>query len=148
MKARLRCRLKSAAENTIRRGHPWIFSESIAEQNREGTMGELAVIYDRRDQFLAIGLFDPDSSLRIRVLHVGKPAVIDHAWWRASLEAALAKRAGILDRTPPRAGLSMAKAIAGPDSCWINTRHALVLKLYTAAWLSRVDELSELCANV
>ena len=64
---RLRCQLKPAAENAVRRGHPWVFSESIVDQNREGVAGELAVIYDRRDRFLAVGLFDPGAPLRIRV---------------------------------------------------------------------------------
>src|SRR6267142_827651 len=93
--ARLRCRLTAAAENIVRGGHPWIFDNSIREQNREGEAGELVVIYDRKDRFLAVGLFDPASPLRIRVLHVGKPVQIDESWWRAQCDAALARRIAI-----------------------------------------------------
>jgi len=56
----------AAAEARVRGGHPWIFADSIREQNREGEAGELAVIYDRNDTFLAVGLFDPDSPIRVR----------------------------------------------------------------------------------
>src|SRR6185369_9766712 len=69
----LRLRVTSTAESILRGGHPWLFADSVREQNREGRAGELAVVYDRRDRFLAIGLFDPDSPIRMRVLHVGKP---------------------------------------------------------------------------
>jgi 23S rRNA (cytosine1962-C5)-methyltransferase len=31
------------------------------------------VIFDRNDKFLAVGFFDPESPIRVRVLHVGKP---------------------------------------------------------------------------
>jgi 23S rRNA (cytosine1962-C5)-methyltransferase len=76
---RLRLRITAAAETILRDGHPWLFAGSIHEQNRDGQAGELAVIYDRKDRFLAIGLFDPESPLRVRVLHAGKPVTIDDA---------------------------------------------------------------------
>ena len=61
---RLRLRVSKAAELHIRDGHPWVYESSVREQNREGEPGELAVVYDRRDRFLAIGLYDPFSPLR------------------------------------------------------------------------------------
>src|SRR5438093_4792917 len=97
VKTMLRLRVAAAAETAIRSGHPWVFAGSIHEQDREGELGELAVIYDRKDRFLAIGLFDPDSPLRVRVLHTGKPVTIDAVWWRDRLGAALARRDGLFD---------------------------------------------------
>src|SRR2546430_9360625 len=38
---RLHLRLPLAAESMIRSGHPWLFADSIREQNREGEPGEL-----------------------------------------------------------------------------------------------------------
>ncbi len=90
---RLRLRITAAAETIVRSGHPWLFADSIHEMNRAGQPGELAVIYDRKDKFLAVGLFDPDSPIRVRILHAGKPQTIDSAWWQARLENALARRA-------------------------------------------------------
>ena len=72
----------ATAETILRGGHPWLFADSIRAQNRAGQTGELAVIYDRHDKFLAVGLYDPDSPLRVRVLHAGKPVTVDAAWWR------------------------------------------------------------------
>ena len=94
---RLRLRVTAAAENYVRAGHPWVFADSVREQNREGASGELAVLYDRQDKFLAAGLFDPDSPIRVRVLHAGKPLTLDTAWWTARLEAAVRRRDGLFD---------------------------------------------------
>src|SRR5436190_1794377 len=88
----LRLRVTAAAEAALRRGHPWLFAESLREQNRDGKAGDLAVIYDRQDKFLAVGLFDPDSPIRVRVLHAGRPQKIDAAWWAARFDAAVRTR--------------------------------------------------------
>ena len=52
---RLRLRVTASAESMIRSGHPWLFADSIREQNREAEPGELVVIYDRKNRFLAVG---------------------------------------------------------------------------------------------
>ena len=96
---RLRLRLTNTAESIVRSGHPWLFADSIREQNRVGQTGELAVIYDRNDKFLAVGLFDAESPIRVRILHAGKPQTIDSVWWQAHLEKSLARRAKLFDAT-------------------------------------------------
>lgn len=138
---RLRLRVTATAESLIRGGHPWLYDASIREQNRAGQPGELAVIYDRRDRFLALGLYDPLSPIRVRVLHHGKPATADDAWWRARLQAALARRDGLFD-----AQTTGYRCLSGESDGWpgiVLDRYdtTYVLKLYTAAWLPRVGEV-------
>src|SRR5947207_2954307 len=94
-KPRLRLRISPAAEGELRAGHPWVFDNSVREQNREGEAGELGVVYDRKDRFLAVGLFDPNSPIRLRVLHAGKPQTIDAGWWSARLAQAVERRRGL-----------------------------------------------------
>ncbi|HQW29302.1 MAG TPA: class I SAM-dependent methyltransferase [Verrucomicrobiales bacterium] len=141
---RLKISLRPTAESIVRGGHPWIYSDSIRSQNREGEAGELAVIYDRRDKFLAVGFFDPDSPLRVRILHVGKPATLDEAWWQARLDEALGHRETIAD-----ARTSGLRLINGESDGWpglVLDRYdtTLVLKLYTPAWLSRLTMLERM----
>jgi 23S rRNA (cytosine1962-C5)-methyltransferase len=136
----LRLRVTAAAETAVRSGHPWVYSDSIHESNHAGQTGELAVIYDRKDRFLAVGLFDPDSPIRVRILHAGKPQTIDHAWWQARLEQTLARRRGLFD-----AQITGYRLIHGESDGWpglVLDRYdtTLVLKLYTAAWLPRLDD--------
>jgi len=138
--ARLRFRVTAAAEKAVRAGHPWVFAESIREQNRPGQLGELAVIYDRADKFLALGLFDPDSPLRVRVLHTGKPVTVDAGWWEARLAAAVARRAGLFDERTTGYRLLYGESDGWPGLVLDRYGETLVLKLYTAAWLPQLDE--------
>ena len=141
---RLRLRLTATAESIVRGGHPWVFADSVKEQNREGVVGELAVIFDRKDKFLAIGFFDPESPIRVRVLHAGKPATIDGTFWRSRLDAAVRRRHGLFD-----ANTTGYRIINGESDGWpglVLDRYdtTLVLKIYTAAWFERLEAISGL----
>jgi 23S rRNA (cytosine1962-C5)-methyltransferase len=138
--ARLRLRITATAETIVRGGHPWLFSDSVLESNRPGQTGELAVIYDRKDRFLAVGLFDPDSPIRVRILHAGKPQTIDAAWWTARLAQALDRRAGLFDAQTTGCRLIHGESDGWPGLVLDRYDTTLVLKLYTAAWLPRLDE--------
>ena len=137
--ARLRLRISLAAETILRSGHPWLFAESIQEQNREGRLGELAVIYDRKDQFLALGLFDPDSPIRLRVLHAGKPQAVDDDWWSERLDQALRLRQGLFDQQTTGLRWINGESDGWPGLVLDRYDRTLVLKLYTAAWLPRLE---------
>ncbi len=141
---RLRLRVTAAAEAVIRSGHPWLFADSVKEQNRPGNTGELAVIYDRKDQFLAVGLFDADSPFRVRILHAGKPQTIDREWWTARLKQALERRRGLFDDRTTGYRCVNGESDGWPGLALDRYDTTLVLKLYTAAWLPRLDELAEL----
>lgn len=145
--ARLRLRVTAAAESSIRGGHPWLFASSVREQNRDGRTGELAVIYDRRDRFLAIGLFDADSPLRVRVLHAGKPVTVDDAWWRARLSATVARRRGLFDAQTTGYRLINGESDGWPGLVLDRYGPAAVLKCYTSAWLERLGQLGPLIAE-
>lgn len=141
---RLRLRVTAAAEKQLRAGHPWVYSDSVREQNRTGVAGELAVIFDRRDKFLAVGMFDPESPIRVRVLQTGKPLAIDPAFWQARLNAAVEYRGPWFG-----AETNGYRLINGESDGWpglVLDRYAttLVLKIYTAAWLPWLDTIETL----
>jgi 23S rRNA (cytosine1962-C5)-methyltransferase len=139
--SRLRLRVTPDAVRQIRSGHPWLFADSIREQNREGEPGELAIIYDRNNKFLAVGLFDPDSPIRLRVLHTGKPTTIEAAWWRERLRAAIARRADLFDEQTTGYRCINGESDGWPGLVLDSYDATLVLKLYTAAWLPRLEEI-------
>jgi 23S rRNA (cytosine1962-C5)-methyltransferase len=140
----LRLRLTAAAESIVRGGHPWVFAKSVREQNRPGKTGELAILFDRNDCFLAVGLFDETSPIRVRVLHAGKPQRLDPAWWQMHFAETLALRKNLFG--PETNGFRL---VNGENDRWPGlvldqydtTR---VLKIYTAVWLSRLDEMGDL----
>jgi 23S rRNA (cytosine1962-C5)-methyltransferase len=141
---RLRLRVTAAAESVLRAGHPWLFAESVREQNRAGQAGELAVIYDRKDRFLATGLYDPDSPIRVRLLHVGKPRAIDPRWWAERLARALKVREGLFDEQTTGYRWINGESDGWPGLVLDRYDRTLVLKLYTAIWLPRLEEMTGL----
>ncbi|MBK1828189.1 class I SAM-dependent methyltransferase [Haloferula rosea] len=137
------------AESAVRAGHPWVFGESIKTQNRDGKAGEFVVMYDRRDRFMAIGLYDPDSPIRVRVVHQGKPATVDRDWWLERAMEARGKREGVVFK----AGTNGGRWINGESEGFpgmVVDRYAgtLVVKLYSAIWLPRWDEIEGVLREV
>jgi len=139
--ALLHVHLKPAAEEAVRAGHPWVYDQSIRKQNRPGRPGEPAALYDRKNRFLAIGLFDPDSPLRIRVLHRGNPVPLDDAWWRERLHRAASRRLGLFDTQTTGCRLVHGESDGWPGLVLDRYGPVLVLNLYTAAWLPWLDSL-------
>ena len=89
---RLAVRLTADALRHVRRGHPWVFDASIVSLSHEGAAGDLAVVFDADRRFAAIGLYDPTSPIRLRILHRGRPITIDAGWWRQRIAEAVDRR--------------------------------------------------------
>ena len=127
-------RVRPAAEHALRQGHPWVFDHSIEQQSRAGAAGDLAVVFDRkRKHFLAIGLWDPASPIRMRVLQHHTPVPIDGGWWRQRAETAMRLRAQL-----PASGTTGYRLVHGendglPGLVLDRYGSTLVMKLYTAA---------------
>lgn len=148
-KSRLRVRLFPRAEIAVRSGHPWIYADSIKSQSREGETGELAVIYDKRDRFFAIGMFEAESPIRIRILQFGKSATLDREWWLGKARDCLSERklAVLNDRT------NGARVINGESEGFPGLvadmyAETLVVKLYAAGWLPRWPEIEGILREV
>ena len=142
----LRLRISQKAETILRGGHPWLFSDSIRDQNRPGTVGELAIIYDRKDRFLGMGLFDPEGPIRVRMLHAGKPQPVDRTWWQQHLATALDRRRHLFDAQTNGYRLCNGESDGWPGLVLDRYDSTLVLKIYTTVWLSRLNEIVELLA--
>src|SRR5512145_2829400 len=82
---RIALRINASAERALRQGHPWVFDRSITEQSHTGAPGDLAVIFDDKRRFLAIGLYDPTSAIRVRVLQSRDSATINTDWFQNKL---------------------------------------------------------------
>ena len=92
---RVALRVTKDAQRQVRGGHPWVFPASITSLSHEGAAGDLAVLFDEDRKFLAIGLYDPSSPLRVRVLHHGRPIAIDDAFWATRIDGALTRRVAL-----------------------------------------------------
>lgn len=130
------------AQRALRQGHPWLYAEAIERQSHEGQPGDLAVIFDDRRRFLAVGLYDPTSPIRVRVLQRGRPAPIDAAWFAAKIAAALALRQP-LHEDPQTTGYRLIHGENDGLPALVLDRYgdSGVLKLYTPAWIPHLPQL-------
>ena len=134
---RLAVRVTPDALRHIRAGHPWVFEESVTSISHEADVGDLSVIFDNDRKFVALALYDPDSPIQFRILHVGKPTPIDADWWRSTIDAALAIRAPFT--TAADADRLAYRVLNGENdgvSGLVVDRFAgvLVVKLYSSVW--------------
>ena len=149
---RLALRLNPLAEHALRQGHPWIFDQAITEQSHTGQAGDLAVIFDDHRRFLAVGLYDPDSPIRVRILQSRQPATINADWFKSRLAAAASLRAPLLAQPAARATTGYRLVHGENDGLpgLVIDRYAgtLVLKLYTPAWIPHLKAFCAALAQV
>jgi 23S rRNA (cytosine1962-C5)-methyltransferase len=144
---RLAMQVTPDALRRIRAGHPWVYDRSIVSVKRDGAPGDLAVVFDRRDRFAAIGLFDPESPIRLKVLHFGTPVAIDSAWFASRIDRACVAREAAFGSGAIEAGAH--RLVNGENDGLpglVVDRYAdvLVVKSYSAAWWPWLRTIVEL----
>ncbi len=122
-------------EKIILSGHPWVFDKSVISQKGDGPPGTLGIIFDRKNKFLAAGLYDPLSPLRLRILQKGKPAPINEGFFIERLKKAFSTREFL-----PSTGTTGYRLINGendgfPGLVMDRYEDTLVIKIYTCAWI-------------
>ena len=145
---RIALRVSAPAERALRQGHPWIFDQSIISQNQTGAPGDLAVIFDDKRRFLAVGLYDPTSALRVRILQAREPAVINVDWFRAKLVSAALVRESLEGKMNTGYRLVHGENDGLPGLVIDRYADTLVLKLYTPAWIPHLRDFCEALAQV
>ena len=138
---RIALHVNRQAERAIHSGHPWLFDNSIERQSHAGKPGDLAVVFDQKRRFLAIGLYDPTSPLRLRVLQQGTQVAIDQTWFLAHLTKAAQRRAALLTGRTTGYRLVHGENDGLPGLVVDRYDQTLVIKLYTAAWLPHLPDL-------
>ena len=139
---RLAVRVTADALRQVRGGHPWIYADAITSIGEDGRAGDLAVVFDDRRRFAAIGLYDPDSPIRIKVLHTGRAATIDGEWWRGRVAASVERRAPLAADPATTAWRAVHGENDGLPGLVVD-RYAdtAVVKLYSAALVAHLDDV-------
>ena len=151
-KKNIAMRVTVGAERAIRQGHPWVFDNSITDQSHNALPGDLAVIFDSKRRFVAVGLYDPTSPIRVRVLEKGKPRSIDENWFYTKLTAAATVRS-VLDSLPIERKTNGYRLVHGENDGLpglIIDRYdtTMVLKLYSPAWVVHLREVCQALVQV
>ncbi len=139
---RLATTLTPQGERILRSGHPWLFDGAVAAVKGEGKAGDLAIIFDRkRDKFIGVGLYDPESPIRIRVLHQGSPVKIDTAWFSERIQAARKLRLPLLKKNTSGYRLLHGENDGLPALVVDVYATVAVVKLYSPIWFPYLEEL-------
>ncbi len=145
-------RVKPAAERALRKGHPWCYESAIIHQSREGAPGDLAVIFDSKRSFLAVGLYDPTSMIRVRILQHRKSAQINTDWFAGQLEKAIQLRAPLANKPAERRTTGYRLVHGENDGLpgLVIDRYdgTLVMKLYTPAWIPHLPAVCTALSRV
>jgi len=130
-------RVNAPTEHRLRDGFPWVYHDGITEGGESAVSGDLGIVFDRKGRFLAAGLLDPDSPLRLRVLQASKPETIDGSWYSRRLSEALALRGPLLERARRTNGFRLVNGESDRFPGLVADRYAdtVVVKLYTTAWI-------------
>ncbi|MBC8505804.1 MAG: class I SAM-dependent methyltransferase [Anaerolineales bacterium] len=144
---RIALHVTPAAERSLRNGHPWLFNEAIRRQSHDGKPGDLAVVFNQKRRFLAVGLYDPDSPIRVRVLQHKDPIHINQEWFRRKIIRAQEIRSRLPEYTN---GYRMfhGENDGFPGLVLDIYADTGVLKIYTAAWIPFLRDLLPLFINL
>jgi 23S rRNA (cytosine1962-C5)-methyltransferase len=101
------------------------------------------VIFDEKRRFLGIGLYDPVSPIRVRIMQSRQPARINADWFRDKLDQASRIRTWLKKTSTTGYRLVHGENDGLPGLILDRYADTLVIKLYTPAW---VPHLKEFCA--
>ncbi len=89
--------LKSGKDQSVRRYHPWIFSGAIKKIIGNVNEGDLVIVTDNKDEFLALGHYQI-GSIAVRILTF-KDKKIDSWFWKDKISKAynLRKKFGLAE---------------------------------------------------
>ena len=132
----------AAGLRAVRSGDPWLFDGSIASADpNDLPAGSVAVVFDDR-RVVGVGLWDPESPIRVKMLHSGGALAVEPRVWVNRLTAALDRRHGLVDDPLTTAWRWVHGENDGLPGLvldrYVNT---LVVKLYSGAWYPHLGDI-------
>lgn len=140
----LAVKLKPSAEKAVKQGHPWVFSKGIHKIKKDGKAGDLCIIFDRdTNKAMAIGLFDPASPIRIKIIHHPGSAKIDNAFFKRKIQKAFAVRKPLLQSKTNAFRFLYGENDGFPGLVVDIYNNVGVVKLYSAIWFPYLKGIVE-----
>ncbi len=137
----IKIKISKRHQNKIRKGFPWVYYYQLSGRKISGKPGDLGVIYDSSNRFLAIGLFDPLSDIRLRVLQTRNPREIDESFFRERLAQALALRQPLVSPETTAYRMVNGESDGFPGMVVDRYDDIRVVKVYTSAWFPYLEML-------
>lgn len=140
---RLAVKLNAKGEQFVVKGHPWVFSNSIVKINDDAKTGDLAIIFSKnKNKVIALGLFDANSPIRIKIIHNSQDKVeVNSAFFHHKIEIALALRQPLLQTNTNSYRLLFGENDGFPGLIADVYDKVLVVKLYSEIWLPYIETI-------
>ncbi len=88
--------LKPGREKPANNRHPWIFSGSISRVEGNPANGDVVDVWNNRARFVARGIYNEKSQIRVRLLTWNPNDLIDEDFWRRRIRRSVAGRQALL----------------------------------------------------
>lgn len=135
-------KLNAKAERHVKKGHPWIFSDSIIKESKEPETGDVAIVFDSmKNKYLALGLYDCNSPIRIKVVRAHDKIKLDAAYLRSALQERRAIRKPLLEKDVTAYRWLNGENDHFPGIILDVYGTTAVLKLYTLAWMPYLEDI-------
>jgi len=85
-------KLKKGKEKAVRQLHPWVFSGAIDQIKGNPENGDIIMVTDSNNNFLAYGFFNSKSRVAVRLLEWNIDTEINESWWRKKIRTAVKHR--------------------------------------------------------
>ena len=131
---RIKIKVSKSLQSKIRKGFPWVHYYQLNNRKISGKAGDLGVVYDSDNRFLAIGLFDPFSDIRLRILQTRNPREIDETFFQERLQQALELRSSLNSQKTTAYRIVNGENDGFPGMVVDRYNDILVIKVYTSAW--------------
>ncbi len=139
---RLAAKLHAPAERQIKKGHPWVFANSIEKLTPDGNDGDIVILFDRKsNKVYAVGLYDPNSVIRIKIIHHGGGVKVDKNFFREKVLKAYQIRKPLLETDTNAYRLIFGENDGMPGLIADVYANVTVLKLYSPVWLPYLNNL-------
>jgi 23S rRNA (cytosine1962-C5)-methyltransferase len=96
--------LKADRVKPALRRHPWVFSGAVARVEGDPAPGETVLVRSDEGRELGVAAYSPQSQIRARMWSFDGRALVDEAFLRARLAAAIEARGEMLARVPGGCG--------------------------------------------
>lgn len=131
----LAVKLTLEGERSVRKHHPWIFSNSIQKINKEGEPGDIAIVFSVKDnKVMGVGLYDSYSPIRIKMLHFEGGTKLDSNFFEEKIALAFSLRKELLKTQTNSYRLLFGENDGFPGLIADVYAEVLVVKVYSAIW--------------
>ena len=80
--------------------HPWVYESAIMHVSRSPSVGDEVVVQAADGQFIARGLFNPNSKIRVRLYDWQEQGQLDPETWQKRIRAAISLRKKLFSGSP------------------------------------------------